>query len=92
MNAFIIAIGVIIYNHCEAKMLPYALNPPGPLQLVPLPNVVLPLPTPQQLAYGGQISALIHFGMATFFHDGDPGCDANNWNGYFEFTLLGTNN
>ena len=27
------------------------------------------------------MNALIHFGMATFFHDGDPGCDANNWNG-----------
>ena len=33
----------------------------------------LPVPTPQQLAYQGSISALIHFGMATFFHDGDPG-------------------
>jgi len=25
--------------------------------------------------------ALIHFNMATFFHDGDPGCDATNWQG-----------
>eukprot|EP01051_Picozoa_sp_SAG22_P000039 SAG22_NODE_1_length_62449_cov_158.689270_39_plen_130_part_00 len=25
-------------------------------------------------------AALIHFGMATFFHDGDPGCTAANWN------------
>jgi hypothetical protein len=32
-----------------------------------------PVPTPQQLAYGGGISALIHFNMATFMHDGDPG-------------------
>jgi alpha-L-fucosidase len=23
--------------------------------------------------------ALIHFNMATFFHNGDPGCDASNW-------------
>ena len=28
----------------------------------------------------GEISALIHFGMATFFHDGDPGCTPQNWN------------
>jgi alpha-L-fucosidase len=25
--------------------------------------------------------ALIHFNMATFFKNGDPGCDASNWNG-----------
>lgn len=24
--------------------------------------------------------ALIHFNMATFAHNGDPGCDASNWN------------
>lgn len=41
----------------------------------------MPLPTKQQLAYQGSISALIHFGMATFFHDGDPGCTPQNWNG-----------
>ena len=23
--------------------------------------------------------ALIHFNMATFFRNGDPGCDAGNW-------------
>lgn len=40
----------------------------------------LPVPTPQQLAYQGSISGLIHFGMATFFHDGDPGCTRSNWN------------
>jgi len=40
----------------------------------------LPVPTPQQLAYQGAISGLIHFGMATFFHDGDPGCTSSNWN------------
>eukprot|EP00048_Salpingoeca_helianthica_P015607 m.227635 g.227635 ORF g.227635 m.227635 type:complete len:468 (+) comp17272_c0_seq1:38-1441(+) len=39
-----------------------------------------PRPTPQQLAYGGEISALIHFDMSTFFHDGDPGCTDRNWN------------
>ncbi len=41
----------------------------------------LPIPTPQQLKYPGTISALIHFNMATFFHDGDPGCNAQNWLG-----------
>lgn len=25
--------------------------------------------------------ALIHFNMATFFEDGDPGCNAGNWPG-----------
>jgi hypothetical protein len=29
-----------------------------------------PVPTPQQLAYQGGISALVHFNMATFMHDG----------------------
>ena len=36
---------------------------------------------PCDIRYQGEISALIHFGMATFFHDGDPGCTAGNWNG-----------
>ncbi len=40
-----------------------------------------PIPTPEQLRYQGSMNALIHFGMATFFHDGDPGCDRQNWNG-----------
>ena len=40
--------------------------------LLPLASAP-PVPTPQQLQYQGGISALIHFGMATFFHDGDPG-------------------
>eukprot|EP01043_Picozoa_sp_COSAG02_P039723 COSAG02_NODE_3156_length_7262_cov_12.166132_8_plen_112_part_01 len=44
-------------------------------------GVTMPVPTPEQLKYQGEISALIHFGMATFFHDGDPGCDAKNWHG-----------
>jgi len=43
-----------------------------PFTLLPLASAP-PLPTPQQLQYQGGISALIHFGMATFFHDGDPG-------------------
>lgn len=41
----------------------------------------LPIPTKEQLEYQGGISGLITFGMATFFHEGDPGCDAKNWNG-----------
>lgn len=41
----------------------------------------LPIPSEQQIAYAGKISALIHFGMATFFHDGDPGCTRSNWLG-----------
>lgn len=41
------------------------------LQLVRPPKGGLPKPTPQQLKYGGSINALIHFNMATFFHDGE---------------------
>ena len=48
--------------------------------LLPLESAP-PLPTPQQLKYQGAVSALIHFGMATFFHDGDPGCTRSNWLG-----------
>ena len=41
----------------------------------------LPVPTPQQLRWQqGEIMALVHFNMATFFQNGDPGCDAGNWN------------
>ena len=49
--------------------------------LVPAPAGGLPTPTPQQLKYQGSMNALIHFGMSTFFHDGDPGCTSENWNG-----------
>ena len=35
--------------------------------------VELPLPTPEQLAWQkGEIMALVHFNMATFFRNGDP--------------------
>ena len=38
------------------------------------------LPSASQLAYQKQeIVALTHFNMATFYHDGDPACDASNW-------------
>eukprot|EP01116_Phalansterium_solitarium_P016962 TRINITY_DN405_c0_g1_i1.p1 TRINITY_DN405_c0_g1~~TRINITY_DN405_c0_g1_i1.p1 ORF type:complete len:619 (-),score=278.33 TRINITY_DN405_c0_g1_i1:113-1969(-) len=41
-----------------------------------------PVPTPSQLRYEtNEIAALIHFNMATFFQDGDPGCTKNNWLG-----------
>ena len=39
------------------------------------------IPTDSQVWYQqAEIHALIHFNMATYFHDGDPGCDASNWN------------
>lgn len=42
----------------------------------------IPTPTPTQLGYAlHEIIALIHFNMATFFQDGDPGCTSGNWNG-----------
>jgi alpha-L-fucosidase len=43
---------------------------------------VLPLPSAPQVAWQqGEIMALIHFNMATFFEDGDPGCTSSNWEG-----------
>ena len=45
------------------------------------PHVAVPLPTQPQLAWQkNEIMALVHFNMATFFHNGDPGCNAANWN------------
>ena len=42
----------------------------------------LPTPTAPQVAWqNGEIMALIHFNMATFFEDGDPGCTSENWGG-----------
>jgi hypothetical protein len=43
------------------------------LQLVPQPLGGIPLPTPQQLAYAGGISALVCLNMATYFHDVSSG-------------------
>lgn len=38
-------------------------------------------PTPPQLEYQKhEIMALVHFNMATFAKDGDPGCSVDNWN------------
>lgn len=49
--------------------------------LVATSQAAIPLPTPPQLLYQQhEIMALIHFNMATFAHDGDPGCAADNWN------------
>ena len=46
----------------------------------PVSKRPLPLPTPAQLAWQeGEIMALIHFNMATFVGNGDPGCTENNW-------------
>jgi alpha-L-fucosidase len=45
-----------------------------------LAAAALPLPNAPQLAWQrGEIMALIHFNMATFFENGDPGCTAANW-------------
>jgi len=43
-------------------------------------NAILPQPTAAQLAYQDhEIMALIHFNMATFIGNGDPGCGPDNW-------------
>ena len=40
----------------------------------------LPVPTPSQARYQDtDFIALIHFNMGTFAHNGDPCCDAGNW-------------
>lgn len=42
----------------------------------------IPTPTPQHLKYQlSELVALTHFNMATFYHDGDPGCNPSNWEG-----------
>jgi alpha-L-fucosidase len=52
----------------------------APMMVAAAAAAGLPLPTPQQLAWQkGEIMALVHFNMATFFKNGDPGCDASNW-------------
>lgn len=44
--------------------------------------VSYPLPTLSQLEWHrGEIMALVHFNMASFLHDGDPGCTSINWHG-----------
>ena len=49
--------------------------------LVPWESKTIPKPTPAQLRYQKhEIMALIHFNMATFAKDGDPGCSEDNWN------------
>lgn len=65
-------------------------NPSGPTPPPPSPPPgpppgpawgTVPLPTGPQLAYyRSELRALIHFNMATFIRDGDPGCNADNWN------------
>lgn len=43
-------------------------------------TATVPQPTTPQLAWQrNEIMALIHFNMATFFQNGDPGCNAANW-------------
>ena len=59
-------------------------TPPGDEQLHPeftllKPRAPVPIPTPEQLRYQGSMNALVHFGMATFFHDGDPGLIRGLW-------------
>lgn len=48
----------------------------------PCPAIRLPLPTPAQLAYQqAELVATVGFQMDTYaYDDGDPGCNAGNWN------------
>lgn len=42
---------------------------------------MIPTPSAPQLRYQStDFVALIHFNMATFARDGDPGCTPRNWN------------
>ena len=48
----------------------------------PSPPMPMPMPTAAQLRYAeNEIMALIHFNMATYFQDGDPACNEQNWGG-----------
>jgi alpha-L-fucosidase len=41
---------------------------------------IIPIPSAPQYRYQStDFVALIHFNMATFAHNADPGCDASNW-------------
>ena len=45
-----------------------------------LAAATIPTPSPAQLRYmATDFIALIHFNMGTFAHNGDPCCDATNW-------------
>jgi hypothetical protein len=73
---------------CPPSSIPPLPNPPAPgpppPPVPPPPSPpwgTVPLPTAPQLAYYmSEIRALVHFNMATFIRDGDPGCSADNWN------------
>jgi alpha-L-fucosidase len=53
----------------------------------------LPKPTGPQLEYQQhEMMALIHFNMATFAHNGDPGCNADNWAKKASYAAGPTNN
>ena len=55
-------------------------DPAGGPAPPPAPVAPIPLPTAAQLAYQRQeLVGLTHFNMATFFQDGDPACNAQNW-------------
>ena len=60
---------------CTLAVVVGALAAPPAFVLLPAPAGGLPLPTPQQLKYQGSMNALIHFGMSTFFHDGESGVE-----------------
>ncbi len=53
---------------CTLAVPSTANDAPPPLEIIHT-NAPLPVPTAAQLKYQGSISALIHFNMATFFHD-----------------------
>ena len=58
------------------------------LLLLPCAAAALPLPTRSQSWYEhGEIHALVHFNMATFARDGDPGCAADNWNKHAHYAV-----
>jgi len=61
-----------------------------PFVLLPAPAGGLPLPTPQQLKYQGSMNALIHFGMSTFFHDGEYGVETQVFVTHFSGPFLQT--
>jgi alpha-L-fucosidase len=51
-------------------------------------RTIVPIPSAPQLRYQStDFVALIHFNMATFARDGDPGCASDNWNDHAPYAV-----
>ena len=78
-------VGIAVPGACEYAVrwrtpLACPVTEPDPTACAAAPLPAAPVPTARQAAWQQhEIMALVHFNMATFAHDGDPGCAADNW-------------